>query len=155
MQIIEFTADSLRFADALPTQAPADGFVWVHLDRQELDQALPQLQQAALQLGGSALLELHAKDLSSAAHPSHYDYTSVYDLVIFRRLATQAETGAEAEQEAAVEAYHGQLASAPREKTKGGLPAFNRIGSRAVGSDQQLLDDAGIGKIVGNIAPFA
>ncbi|MBK8072637.1 MAG: magnesium transporter CorA family protein [Ramlibacter sp.] len=133
MQIIEFTADSLRFADALPTQAPADGFVWVHLDRQELAQALPQLQQAALQLGGSALLELHAKDLSSAAHPSHYDYTSVYDLVIFRRLATQAETGAEAEQEAAVEAYHGQLASAPREKTKGGLPAFNRIGSRAVG----------------------
>ena len=133
MQIIEFTADSLRFADAVPAQAPTDGFVWMFLDRDEFETSLPQLQQAAQQLGGSALLDLHCQDLANAAHPSHYDYTSVYDLVIFRRLATQAETGAEAEQEAAVEAYHGQLASAPREKTKGGLPAFNRIGSRAVG----------------------
>ncbi len=132
MQITEFTAESLRFADALPAQAPGDGFVWIYLDRDELAGAQPLLQQAALQLGGTTLLDLHLEDLANAGHPSHYDYTSIYDLVIFRRLATQLETGVEAEQEEAIEAYHGQLASS-RDKTKGGLVAFKRIGSRAVG----------------------
>ena len=129
MQIVEFTADTLRFSDALPAKAPADGFVWVFVDRDELPIHQALLQQAAQQLGGSALLDLHRQDLANALHPSHYDFTSIYDLVIFRRLATQAETRAEAEHDAAVTAYHGQTRTKPR----GGLPAFNRISSRAVG----------------------
>ncbi len=132
MQIVEFTADSLRFVDVVPAQAPRDGFVWVFLDRDEFEASLPQLQQAAQQLGGSPLLDLHCQDMGNAAHPSHYDYTSVYDLVIFRRLATQFETRAESEQEAAIAAYHGQGAASPRRR--GGMPmAFSRISSRAVG----------------------
>ncbi|MGQ2979440.1 MAG: magnesium transporter CorA family protein [Polaromonas sp.] len=132
MQIVEFTADSLRFSDALPPKAPADGFVWVFVDREEFTTHQPLLQQAAQQLGGSALLDLHCQDLGNAIHPSHYDFTSIYDLVIFRRLATPVETRNEVEHEAAVEAYHGQ-GGQPRSKPRGGLPAFNRISSRAVG----------------------
>ncbi len=132
MQIIEFTFDSLRFVDAVPTQAPANGFVWVLLDRDEFETTLAQLQTAAQGIGGSTLLDLHCKDLGSAAHPSHYDYTSVYDLIIFRRLATQIETRAEAEHEAAIETYHGQ-GTTSRIKPRGGMPAFNRISSKAVG----------------------
>lgn len=131
MQIVEFTADSLRFSDTLPAQAPSNGFVWLFLDRDEFDTHQALLQQAA-QLGGSALLDLHSQDLRNPAHPSHYDYTSIYDLIIFRRLATQVETQTEVEHEAAVEAYHGQ-GGQPRIKPRGGLPAFNRISSRAVG----------------------
>ncbi|WP_096699306.1 magnesium transporter CorA family protein [Polaromonas sp. AER18D-145] len=132
MQIVEFTADSLRFSDALPAQAPADGFVWVFLDRDEFETHEALLQQAAQQLGGSTLLDLHSQDLRNPAHPSHYDYTSIYDLIIFRRLATQVETRAEVEDEATAEASHGQ-GGEPRTKPRGGLPAFNRISSRAVG----------------------
>ena len=132
MQIVEFTADSLRFSDALPARAPSEGFVWVFVDRDEFQTHQPLLQQAAQQLGGSALLDLHCQDLGNAVHPSHYDFTSIYDLIIFRRLATPAETRAEAEHEAAVEAYHGQ-GGQPRIKPRGGLAAFNRISSRAVG----------------------
>ncbi len=132
MQIIEFTADSLRFSDALPTQAPSDGFVWLFFDRDEFETHVPLLQKAAQQLGGSGLLDLHCQDLANPAHPSHYDYTSIYDLIIFRRLATQVETRAEVEHDAALAAYHGQISQAHRKKT-GGLPAFNRISSRAVG----------------------
>ncbi len=129
MQIVEFTADSLRFSDTLPAQAPADGFVWLFLDREEFDTQQPLLQQAAQQLGGSALLDLHCQDLGNAVHPSHYDFTSIYDLVIFRRLATLAETRAEVDHESAIQDYHGQT----RIKPRGGLAAFNRISSRAVG----------------------
>ena len=53
-----------------------------------------------LWLGGSALLDLHLKDLGNRAHPSHYDYTSVYDLVVFRRLATAEEVDRELQEHA-------------------------------------------------------
>jgi Mg2+ and Co2+ transporter CorA len=120
MQIVEFTADSLRFAETLPAQAPTDGFVWVFLDRETFAAELPTLQEAAQRLGGSRMLDLHCQDLNNDGHPSHYDYTSVYDLIIFRRLATLAEAEAEG----------GAIANvAPRP----GIPAFHRIGSRAVG----------------------
>ena len=102
MQIIEFTADSLRFVDSVPPQAPADGFVWLMLERDDFEAERQPLQRAAQQLGGSALLDLHCQDLANPVHPSHYDYTSVYDLIIFRRLATQLETQSEAEHEAAI-----------------------------------------------------
>ena len=131
MQIIEFTAASLRFVDTAPAKPPTDGFVWLFLEQHEFEAAQPQIQQAASTLGGSALLDLHCQDLASAAHPSHYDSTSVYDLIIFRRLATQVETQAEDDQEKAISDYHGQGGAAKKRGER--LPAFNRIASKAVG----------------------
>ncbi len=117
MQIVEFTAGSLRFADEAPAQTTADGFVWVFLEQAEFAATLAAQQAIAERLGGSPLLDVHAKDLANEAHPSDYDATSVYDLVIFRRLASDAE----ARQDAAA----ATPAPAPG--------AFARIDSRAVG----------------------
>lgn len=129
MHIVEFIEGSLRFVEAVPAQAPCDGFVWVYLDRAELQTDAHPVQQAAAALGGSALLDLHLKDLINDTHPSHYDGTSVYDLVIFRRLASQAEhDSARARPEPPV-ALHKRTAKPPLQ----GPPAFARISSRAVG----------------------
>ena len=131
MQIVEFTDASLRFVDTAPDQPPRDGFVWIFLEQHEFEPAQVQIQQAALKLGGSALLDLHCQDLASHAHPSHYDSTSIYDLIVFRRLATQAETQHENAQEKAISDYHGQGRMAKRRGER--LPTFNRISSKAVG----------------------
>ncbi|MEY4537026.1 MAG: putative Mg2+ and Co2+ transporter [Pseudomonadota bacterium] len=132
MQIVIFTQGSLQFVDQLPSSPPSDGFVWVFTDRETMQTDLPALQTLAQQVGGSTMLDLHCQDLASAVHPSHYDYTSVYDLIIFRRLATQTEMRAEAEHEAAIEAYHGQ-GGKPRIKPNNTLPGLSRISSKAVG----------------------
>ena len=95
MRIVEFTEGTLRFLDSAPARAPASGFIWIHLDRDSLPQRMGELQDIAQRLGGSALLDLHLKDLGNADHPSNYDYTSIYDLVVFRRLASPAEVDAE------------------------------------------------------------
>jgi len=116
VRIIEFAAGTLRFLDHVPAKAPANGFIWIHVEREALDREVALLQQAAQNLGGSALLDLHLKDLGNRAHPSDYDYTSVYDLVIFRRLASEAEVRAEGQ-----------------EPTPSALAAFGRIRTRAVG----------------------
>ena len=91
-RIVEFRAGTLRFLDAMPHAAPESGFLWAYTDRDSLPQHWPALQALAASVGGTPLLDLHVTDLSNPAHPSHYDYTSVYDLIIFRRLATDAET---------------------------------------------------------------
>ncbi|MFV0681130.1 magnesium transporter CorA family protein [Ottowia sp.] len=118
MHILEFTAGSLRFLDNLPPQAPSDGFVWIYLERSDFPRHQNQLQAAAQQLGGSALLDVHIIDLGSDAHPSNYDATSIYDTVIFRRLATLPE----------VQHAH------DRTRTSDATPdAFDRIDTRAVG----------------------
>ena len=119
MQIVEFRAGTLRFLEHPPQQVAEDGFVWIYLDREELPASLPQLQQAASTLGGSPLLDLHLKDLGNRAHPSRYDYTSVYDLVMFRRLATDQE----------VEVELGEQLVRPDQP----LAAFSRIRTRAIG----------------------
>ena len=94
MQIVEFTPGTLRFLDAVPAQGPEDGFVWIYLDREELEQVLPSLQSACFRLGGSSVLDLHVRDLENPAHPSHYDYTSVYDLVMMESLLAFKRAGA-------------------------------------------------------------
>jgi Mg2+ and Co2+ transporter CorA len=127
VQIIEFTADSLRFVEDLPQQAPSDGFVWIFLDRSDFPQHQERVQAAAQKLGGSALLDVHLADLRNDAHPSHYDSTSIYDLVIFRRLATQSEVQTDRERVAAKTLAQGHTQhSAPPD-------AFDRIDTRAVG----------------------
>ena len=131
MQIVEFTDASLRFVDTAPAQPPSDGFVWIFLEQNEFEAARVQIQQAALQLGGSALLDLHCQDLASSVHPSNYDSTSIYDLIIFRRLATQLETQAEDAKEKAIHEYHGQGGKSRRRGER--LPTLNRISSKAVG----------------------
>jgi magnesium transporter len=125
MQIVIFTQGSLHFADELPSSSPSDGFVWVFTERESMAADLPKLQTLALQVGGSALLDLHCLDLASQVHPSHYDYTSVYDLVIFRRLITAAEVG---------DLQNPSESDEPDKRSrKSGPPVFHRINTRAVG----------------------
>jgi magnesium transporter len=118
VQIVEFGAGTLRFLEQAPAKVPEGGFVWIYLEREELPQRLGVLQQAANTLGGSALLDLHLKDLGNRSHPSHYDYTSVYDLVIFRRLATEEEVRVELGEDIDPEQP---------------LHSFSRIRTRAIG----------------------
>jgi magnesium transporter len=119
VQIVEFAKGTLRFLESVPHQPPPEGsFIWIYLEREQLEAELPVLQRAAQVLGGSHVLDVHIKDLLNRSHPSRYDYTSVYDLVIFRRLAT--------EQEVQAELGDPQAKGTP-------LARFNRIRTRAVG----------------------
>jgi magnesium transporter len=121
MQIVEFASGTLRFLDAVPEQAPENGFIWIYLERESLRSHLTTLQHACQRLGGSALLDLHVQDLDNRSHPSYYDYTSIYDQVVFRRLATSDEVEVEL-----------RASGEPIDKDSA-LPSFQRIRTRAVG----------------------
>jgi magnesium transporter len=66
---------------------PAQGFVWIACARREFEVLQTQVQATLQILCGQQLVDLHIADLLSNQLPSHYDYTSQYDLLVFRRLA--------------------------------------------------------------------
>jgi Mg2+ and Co2+ transporter CorA len=74
-----------EFAD-LPEALPGIGFLWISAVRSEFDARVALLQKHLQRWEGSPLVDLHVSDLLNPQLPSHYDYTSWYDLLVFRRL---------------------------------------------------------------------
>ena len=81
--------------NALPSQPPGQGFFWVACTRTGFSEQLGQIQASLQATTGLQLVDLHVSDLLNAQLPSHYDYTSQYDLLVFRRLATMQPKVAE------------------------------------------------------------
>jgi len=80
--------------------------------------------QAALQvMCGTTLVDLHVSDLINNQLPSHYDYTSQYDILVFRRLAA-GHTDHDVEHRSAVQT---------EPVRRGGPPVLRRIDTNPVG----------------------
>ena len=88
MRIFHIHSGGVQELTALPTQMPAQGFVWIACARPSFQTQLAEIQTHLQTLAGLQLVDLHVSDLLNAQLPSHYDYTSQYDLLVFRRLAT-------------------------------------------------------------------
>lgn len=61
---------------------PADGYVWLILAYEEVDQLAAEVQR----LIGVRVYDDHVDDVRNLAHPSSFDSTEEYELVIFRGL---------------------------------------------------------------------
>lgn len=80
--------------EQLPQAAPQEGFYWVAFSRSTLKEDLAPLQQTVQQVTGLQVVDLHVTDLLSAQLPSHFDYTTDYDVLVFRRLANHEQESA-------------------------------------------------------------
>ncbi len=77
----------------LPAYLPDEGYWWVSLARREFEVLQADVQATLQTLCDTRLVDLHISDLLNNQLPSHHDFTSVYDVLAFRRLATsQTET---------------------------------------------------------------
>ena len=129
MRIFHIHSGGVQELAGLPTHMPAQGFVWVACAQSAFQARLAEIQASLLALTGLQLVDLHVSDLLNAQLPSHYDYTSQYDLLVFRRLATLASTAAPPE-------------SAGSPPKRSGPPVLRRIDTSPVGFavfDQLLL----------------
>ena len=109
--------------DVLPTELPTQGFVWIACARREFEVLLAPIQATLQLLCGTQLVDLHVADLLNNQLPSHYDYTSQYDMLVFRRLAAgQTETNL---------AHPGEPLHQPTKRS--GPPVLKRIDTSPVG----------------------
>ncbi len=95
MRIFHVSAEQFTELDALPEVLPAQGYIWVGSARREFELRVAELQQGLQRWTGGQLVDLHISDLLNHQLPSHYDYTSWYDIMVFRRLAAGAGTASQ------------------------------------------------------------
>ena len=121
MRSFEISPTRVTEHDALaPLAQPGvcgDGsFLWISVTRDEFRTELQAVQDILQTLSGTQLVDLHVADLLNDQLPSHYDYTSLYDVLVFRRLAA------------------GQTASTEQPAVPGNVPpVLRRIDTRPVG----------------------
>ncbi|MCG5262299.1 magnesium transporter [Cupriavidus gilardii] len=106
MQLLGFSAsqvhplDTLEAARAFLAEQAAPRFVWVDCTLAEVSAAPAAWRDQLQTLTGAPVLDLHLADATNAAHPSFFDTTHAYDMVIFRKLTFEtsrliAEAGSE------------------------------------------------------------
>ncbi|MDD2881794.1 MAG: magnesium transporter CorA family protein [Rhodoferax sp.] len=123
---IQGTSVSEAKADALPqsldsVQLPAQGYLWLSCTRQEFEQHHLPIQTTLQRLCTLQLVDLHVSDLLNVQLPSRYDFTSQYDLLVFRRLATRSLDS------------DASTAQGLSTKPRGGPPILRRIDTSPVG----------------------
>jgi Mg2+ and Co2+ transporter CorA len=127
MRIFEINRSQVSEHSALPPltvpgACGAGGYLWISLTREEFRTSLAEVQQILQTLCLTQLVDLHVADLLNDQLPSHYDYTSQYDVLVFRRLANGNGQGQEAPAGGA----------APR-LPRSGPPVLRRVDTRPVG----------------------
>ena len=86
LRIFHVAGDRFSELPDLPASRPDHGFLWIGVARPDFEALLPALQERLQAWEGGPLVDLHVSDLLNAQLPSHFDYTSWYDLLVFRRL---------------------------------------------------------------------
>jgi Mg2+ and Co2+ transporter CorA len=109
MRIIHITGDQFQELNAAPEAMPEAGYLWFSSGRREFEVNAADIQAQLALLTGGTLVDLHVSDLLNNQLPSHFDYTSWYDLLVFRRLAAGSGSAA-----MFVDESKGTLASAAR-----------------------------------------
>ncbi|WP_298835560.1 magnesium transporter CorA family protein [uncultured Piscinibacter sp.] len=92
MRVFHISGEQFSELGGLPESLPASGYLWVGAARREFEAQITPLQSRLAQWTGGTLVDLHVSDLLNNQLPSHFDYTSGYDLLVFRRLAAGAGT---------------------------------------------------------------
>ncbi len=110
-----------------PSAMPAQGYLWVTTSRRVFEVQLAQVQLHLQRLTGGSLVELHVSDLLNHQLPSQYDYTSWYDMMVFRRLAPGAGSANQFVDDAHGTASSARQAMAAIDTSPVGFALFDRL----------------------------
>jgi len=123
MRVFHIAADQFSELDALPAELPATGYLWAGVARREFEIHVNDVQSALQRWGIGPLVDLHISDLLNKQLPSHYDYTSWYDLLVFRRLVA----GANADEKGASTLDSARRALEAIDTSPVGFAVFDRV----------------------------
>ncbi len=110
-------SESIALTNLSSAALASSGYIWISCTRHDLEVQQTAIQATLLTLCSTQLVDLHVSDLLNHQLPSHYDYTSKYDLLVFRRLA----------------AGNGDSSTDAAGASRGGPPILRRIDTSPVG----------------------
>jgi Mg2+ and Co2+ transporter CorA len=140
MRIFHISGEQFTELPDLPETLPAGGYLWIGSARREFEVGIATVQAALQRWTGGQIVDLHVSDLLNNQLPSHFDYTSGYDMLVFRRLAAGSGSAA-----MFVDDNTGTLASAKKaleviDTSPVGFAVFDRVLLTVHPTDCQVRD---------------
>jgi Mg2+ and Co2+ transporter CorA len=84
---IEVQSGRAQVLDAPAAELPVDGYVWLDLLREDVASNPELLPSTVERLTGVRLFDLHLQDALNPQHPSFFDSTNDYQMLVFRKLS--------------------------------------------------------------------
>jgi magnesium transporter len=88
MKWIEVGAQRALELPGEPNCVPVEGFLWLEVLHEEAAKDPEALRAAVQRIAGVRLFDLHLQDAVALQHPSYFDGTKEYDMLVFRKLST-------------------------------------------------------------------
>ncbi len=87
MDIFLIADSQVTYSTALPEAAPARGFLWLDATHDEVAADPERWREQVARATGTRLYDPHLSDVVNLAHPSYFDSTNDYAMLVFRKLA--------------------------------------------------------------------
>jgi magnesium transporter len=87
VQTIHVQPDHCRPEDNVPESCPAAGFLWLDCLHEDVQADPEKFRGSVERLTGARIFDLHLQDATNLQHPSFFDGTQLYDMLVFRKLA--------------------------------------------------------------------
>lgn len=84
-----------RISEADIPRNEGEGFLWLDATLEEVTADVPAWRAAVERITGTQLHDLHVADATNVRHPSYFDSTRDYEMVVFRKLALAREMAAD------------------------------------------------------------
>ena len=112
MDIFLITDTQASLLGEVPASLPEHGFLWLDATHEEVAAAPDAWRAAVEQVTGVHLYDPHLTDAVNLRHPSYFDSTQDYEMVVFRKLSMNGEAAGSAGQ-AKASASFTKLATRP------------------------------------------
>ncbi|WP_194724350.1 magnesium transporter CorA family protein [Noviherbaspirillum malthae] len=119
MDIFHITPSCITQLSGSPCPMPADGFLWIDATHEEVGADTQAWRNAIERMTNVHIYDLHLTDAVNLGHPSYFDSTQEYAMVVFRKLALDG--GSEADSESGPEAQKRKIP-----------PALTKLATRPV-----------------------
>ena len=93
MDLFLITHAQVSRLDELPSILPPQGFLWLDVSHEEVAAAPEEWRAAVERATCVSVYDPHLTDAVNLRHPSYFDATQDYEMVVFRKLALNGDTG--------------------------------------------------------------
>lgn len=95
MDMFAFDTTEMGITARILTDGSSAGhdFIWIDTLREDISHDAVAWQQDVLQKAGIRIDEFHMADILNTQHPSHFDLTNEYEVLIFRKLMSSNTPG--------------------------------------------------------------
>jgi len=94
MDIFLLTEFQATRIDTVPAPLPPHSFLWLDATHQEVAADLDGWRDTVERITVTRIYDLHLSDATNLAHPSYFDSTREYEMVVFRKLSLASQNAA-------------------------------------------------------------